>query len=200
MQKGLLLSAILLLTSTQSIAQTEYEITPFAGYRFGGDFDVSINGDTSSLNLDDQSSYGVVFAWPFDQSRQGEILFSHNKTPFEKQAAIDTELSVSYLHLGGNVPLTTGDIPILLSGGIGATFFSPSNDTYDSETKLSGNLGLSTKVKLADNLNFVFGGRVYATLFNNEGEFLCNESECSLSVTGDLWIQSEVYSGISFTF
>jgi len=200
MQKGLFISAVLLSLSTQSFAQTDYELTPFAGYRLGGDFDITVNDNTSSLDLENQSSYGAVFAWPFDNSRQGEILFSHNKTQFEQQAAIDTELSVSYLHVGGNVPLTSGDIPILLSGGIGATFLSPSSDTYDSETKLSGNLGLSTKVKLADNLNFVFGGRVYATLFNDEGAFLCNESECSLSVSGDLWIQSEIYSGISFTF
>jgi hypothetical protein len=185
------------------------EITPFAGYRFGGDFDIAgeFYGITElqelEVKIDDSSSYGVIIAWPFDNKRQGEILLSHYESeliPASLLTPYTSDLSVTYLHLGGNVPLSNGPVPFWLSGGFGITRFSPDEKQLDDETKLSVNLGFHSTLQLNKRIAIRLGARVYATFIDSDSAMFCDDNNCKIAVSSDLWLQSELSAGLTFTF
>ncbi len=204
---------LVLLSSFGGVAQASsdtfsgFEVTPLVGYRFGGDFeaskdDVSINPPVN-IKLSEDVSYGLLLAWNVDSKRQGEFLINHNKSQFSQE--IDSlfsnnNLSVTYAHIGGNVPISDGYVPFYVTGGLGLTHLAPEDSMLDDETRFSMNVGLAAKIPVTENLSFRFGGRVYATFFNSDSAIFCNDDACAISISSDLWIQSEVNAGITFTF
>lgn len=178
------------------------ELTPFVGYRMGGDFENIDNG--VEIALEDANSYGLLTAWRYDNYRQGELLISHYDTKFNvdelSSNVYRSDIAITYLHLGGNILLSEEIVPVFISGGAGVTHLSPKNNNLDSETKFSANLGLSTRFNITEQLRLYVGSRVYATLFNTDSEIFCDEKECAIYVESDVWLQTEVSAGITFVF
>jgi len=206
-------SLLVLLSSFGGVAQANsdvfsgFEITPLVGYRFGGDFET--NQDGASINppinikLSEDVSYGLLLAWDVDSKRQGEFLINHNKSQFSQEVDSlfnNNNLSVTYVHIGGNVPISDGYVPFYVTGGLGLTHLAPEDSMLDDETRFSMSVGLTAKVAVSENLSFRLGGRAYATFFNSDSTIFCNSDVCAISITSDLWIQSEVNAGITFTF
>lgn len=203
--------ALSFLVSLPAMAQNNnnFEITPLIGYRFGGDFQSGAENARQKLKIEEEANYGLIFAWPFDHQRQGEVLLSHYETNFidntgvtPTTAPLNTDLSVSYLHVGGNTPVNEGKskIPLWVSGGLGLTHISPGHNQLSNETRFSINLGLFTKYAVTENISLRLGSRIYATFFDSASEVLCDNASCSIYVDGDLWIQSEVNAGVTITF
>jgi opacity protein-like surface antigen len=91
-------------------------------------------------------------------------------------------------------------MPLLVTGGLGLTHFSPEDTLLSDETRFSMNIGLATKIAVSENISLRVGGRVYATFFNSDSQVFCNEEKCAISTSSDLWVQSEVNAGITFSF
>ncbi len=187
--------------------ENKIEITPFAGYRVGGDFDVT--GDfygeapKKELEIDDSSSYGVILAWPYDNKRQGELVISHYESeliPASLLTPYTSDLAVTYVHLGGNVLLSRGIVPFGFSGGVGVTHFSPDQIDLDDETKLSVNICFHSQLDLTDRIAIRLGARVYATFLDSDSAIFCNEDVCNVTISSDMWLQSELSAGLTFTF
>lgn len=202
-----LLSLVFVNQQSYAAQESVFEITPLVGYRFGGDFEVSDTDATinppTTVKLSEEVNYGLLFAWDVDSKRQGEVLISHNSSQFsqlDSTAVSNNNLSITYAHVGGNVPLSKGMIPLFVTGGFGLTHLSPEDSLLDNETRFSLNVGLATKIAITDNVSFRVGGRVYATFFNSDSRIFCNEEACAISISSDLWIQSEVNAGVTFTF
>lgn len=185
----------------------QFELSPFIGYRMGGDFDHEVNSTESSIELEDTTSLGAVLAWNYDGKRQGELLFSHYSTEFSNQLG-DSEstifesadIGVSYLHLGGNVPIASGALPFWLSGGLGISYIKPDDNALDDETHFSMNLGLHTQVNLSDQLALKIGARGYGTFFDSDSEIFCNNANCTITVSSEVWLQGELHAGLVFKF
>ena len=185
--------------------QSTIDITPLIGYRFGGNFD---NTQTATrIKLAKDVSYGLQVAWPMATNQQGELVISHYDTgiinadddsPSDLMA--DNNIGVTYLHLGGNVKLSEGNLPIWISGGLGASYLAPSDDNLDDELRFSMNLGMNTRYTLSSNLSLTLGGRVYATFFNSDSAAFCNSDICNIHISNDVWIQSELNAGLVFSF
>jgi len=202
-----LLSLLFISINANADESSNVEITPLIGYRFGGNFDTTNDGSEKTTNtkikLNEDISYGFLLAWDYDKNRQGELLVSHYSSHFSQ--AVDTtsstnHLSITYAHIGGNVPILDGMVPLFVTGGLGLTHFSPEDTQLSDETRFSLNIGLATKIPLSERISFRFGGRVYATFFNSDSQIFCNEENCVISISSELWIQSEVNAGITFSF
>jgi len=212
MKKVIQISAILLSLSTLadvSATEASLEVTPFIGYRFGGDFDVNSpeNVGFSTIKLQEETSYGLLVAWPFEKKQQGEFLISHYNTNFtgsalasEESSLNDTGLGISYFHLGGNVPISGGALPLWVTGGIGLTHLSPDDTELTDETRFSLNIGLNTQLALSDKVSLRLGGRIYGTFFNSDSAIFCGTEACKVYISSNLWIQSEVNAGLTFKF
>lgn len=182
------------------------EITPFIGYRFGGDFDTIPTLDTpaSKIELAEDTSYGVLIAWPYDMHQQGEFLISHYDTDFSIKSfdGSDSELNntgigVTYMHLGGNVPVSDS---VWVSGGLGLSHLSPEASELNSETRFSMNLGLNTKFDISKRISFRVGGRVYGTFFNSNSAVFCGATACKMTISSKVWVQTELDAGLTFKF
>ncbi|WDE12635.1 hypothetical protein [Thalassomonas haliotis] len=186
------------------------EFTPFIGYRLDGDFEQTdpATGIATELSLEDKASFGFIIAWPYSDQRQGEFLLSHYQTDFTNRnsATFSTSLSeskeidVTYLQVGGNVPLTHIPVPVKLSGGLGLTYLAPENSRFDSESQFSVNLGLQTRLPINKQLALRIDARIFATFFDSDGELFCSNQGCIASVSSDLWLQGELTAGLSFSF
>ena len=207
MRLSILLPLVLILGFTTQVNANEtnsFEITPLIGYRFGGNFDANDEASiTSTIKLSEEINYGLLFAWDFDRKRQGEFLINHYNSQFSQAIdpiASNNNIAVTYAHVGGNVPISDGHLPVYITGGLGLTHLSPEDGLLDDETRFSMNIGIATKIPVSEHLSFRFGGRVYATFFNSDSTIFCNEDSCAISISSDLWIQSEVNAGLTFTF
>jgi hypothetical protein len=205
----ILLLSLFLTLPTLAAKSGAIEVTPFAGYRLGGDFTIAGDfydmSDPQSLEIeiDEGSSFGVIVAWPYDDKRQGELLFSHYESeliPASLLTPYTSDLSVSYLHIGGNVPISNTLIPVWFSGGFGVTHFSPDAKELDDETKLSINLGFHSKLQLSEQVAIRLGARVYATLIDAKDAMFCDNNTCEVAISSDMWVQSELSAGLTFTF
>ncbi len=205
MSRPLSLFCLALIVATPAVAKTTntFEVTPLIGYRFGGDFDVTKDETISKIKLVEGTSYGLLTAWSYDRLRQGEFLISHYNSKFSQHSDFipsDDKLGITYAHVGGNVAISRDIIPLYVTGGLGLTHFSPKGADLDSETRFSMNIGLTAKLPLSEQLSFQLGGRVYGTFFNSDSSIFCNEANCLISISSDIWVQTEVTAGLSFAF
>mgnify|MGYP000241741805 CR=1 FL=1 len=197
---SLILTTILMFTPN-AWSDDVIEVTPTFGYRFGGEFEQE--EQSQSMDLKEKNSVGITFAWAHDRKRQGEIVFSHYQSEFENASSLaleNNELSVSYLHLGGNLPIASQGIPFWISGGLGITHFAPDDNKLDKETKFSANLGINTRLTISDNTALKIGGRIYGTFLDSESEIFCDSDNCLIYVSSDVWVQSELYLGLTVGF
>jgi len=180
------------------------EVTSLVGYRFGDGVDTASNGTDISrrLKLKEETSYGVLFAWGYDKKRQGELLISHyTSQPVKNLSPVtNNNLSVTYAHVGGNVPVFDGVTPLFITGGLGFTHFSPENALLNKETHFSLNIGLASKITLSNSISIRVGSRIYATLLNSDSQIFCHVDNCAISISSDLWVQSEINAGITVSF
>src|SRR3954452_16758980 len=68
---------MLLAVSVMPAAAQDFEITPFAGYRFGGDFFELISG--RRLDLDGAPAFGVAVDVPTSRGSQFEAFVTHQQ-------------------------------------------------------------------------------------------------------------------------
>jgi hypothetical protein len=199
------LACILTVFAVPAVAKQalNVEITPLIGYRFGGDFNTSKEQVHNRVELSEETSYGFITAWSFDSKRQGEFLISHYNSDFSQSddfSASNTGLGITYAHLGGNVPIADGPIPIYFTGGFGLTHLAPKDNALSDETRFSINVGLASKIPLSENLSLRLDGRVYGTFFNSDSAIFCDVETCAIYISSDIWVQSEVSVGITYRF
>lgn len=200
-----LLCLILFSTAASAEKNTHFEITPLVGYRFNSHFDTTTPTPAvpTKIKLNEDTSYGLLLAWDYDKKRQSELLVSHFTSKLSQGVNLtesNNNLSISYVHIGGNVPISNGIIPFFITGGLGLTNFSLKDSQLSSENRFSMNIGLATKIFVSNAVSFRLGGRVYATFFNSDSEIFCNNNNCAISISSDMWLQSEVNAGITVTF
>ncbi len=86
-------------------------------------------------------------------------------------------------------------------GGIGATTARPDRDGLNSETFLSGNLGIGYLHPLGKHVGLRVEARGYGILINNNSSLFCgNATGCVAAIKGDALYQGEVLIGVSVRF
>lgn len=80
--QALFFGSFLMFTASSLYAQREYEITPFVGTRFGGNIDLSQQGNPNVdfLKIKSSVDYGVMAGVTFWQSFQGEFMWNRQAT------------------------------------------------------------------------------------------------------------------------
>ncbi len=185
----------------------DFEITPFAGYTWGGEFDDSVTG--ARLKVNETGNYGVMVDINMDinqdQQSQIELYFSHQATqlksdngPFTGNPLFD--LDINYYHLGGTYGMDYGKIKPFLVGTLGVTHMVPQGPGLDALTKFSLSLGGGVKLFATDHIGFRFEGRWFGTLFNGSGSAFCTTGTCAINVQGDLFSQFVTNAGIIIAF
>lgn len=114
---------LLILVPTPVWADRGVELTPFAGFRFGGSFEDNTTG--LNLDVDEGESFGVILDVRATPETEYELFYSFQKTElqgkglFAGQSLFD--LDIHYLHIGGTYLFPGERVHPFVSGGLGLT-------------------------------------------------------------------------------
>ena len=179
------------------------EITPLAGYRFGGTFDVE-NQD-AEWKLDDSASFGLVLNLPHRANTQWEVLYSEQRTDARLNAdlgvATRVDLDSQTLQLGGTYLGVGERFRPYLAATIGGTRITSGGE---SDTFLAGSIGVGLQVLPDSRVGIRLEARAYGTLTRSETDLFCRTGPdlnvCAIRVDGKVLGQVETFAGIVFRF
>lgn len=185
------------------------EITPFAGYRVGGDLSVGSEAEVGdeSGDTEDGGSWGISAALYRDPTGFYEVLYSGRNAGLETtdpdlQGA---EVRIEYLHFGGTLlfPQPAG-YETFISATVGLTRLDARSGNFSSEQDLSASLGGGFRIPLTDNLSATLGARGYWTLVESDTGLVCvstgGEANCLLQVSGSSFWEVEAMAGLTIRF
>jgi hypothetical protein len=187
--------------------QPRFELTPYAGYRIGGEFEQQNGG--GSFKLDEGSSEGLIFNIEArDVNTQWEVLYGHQSTKLATQLSFDPAarlgLDVEYFQFGGTYLFDGEDTRPFIALTAGVTHFSPTPPGVDSESYFSGSLAGGVQLRKTKRVGVRLEARVYATFVNTDGALFCHSGPqggvCAISIHGTALYQWEGSAGVVFRF
>jgi len=187
-----------------SSAQAQkFELTPFAGWRFGGGFAELATG--ADLTTDDGLSYGLIVGIPWNAKHRSrlELIWSAQNTTVGAAGVEDPgfDLDVHYLHVNGMVPFATKSpkVDVLLSIGAGATFMLPGIDGAGSEVRFSASGAVGLLYHASDRVGIRLEARGWFTFTETGGAVFCSGG-CVVAFSGSGFGQGELTAGLQFKF
>ena len=184
-------------------APLPYEVTPFAGYRVGGDFERTDTHQT--VKVDDHGSMAIAFDVLADNLMQYELFYSRQATRLNGVTPSPTAIKVEYLHLGGTVPIEgTRHLNPYFGGGLGITRLTPDPASGADNTRFSLSLSLGLRVPVSRHVALRFEGRGFLTPVPTNSEFFCRSDQsgglCVVQAHGSVFFQADFFAGVAFAF
>jgi opacity protein-like surface antigen len=194
---------LLLLLAAIPAQAGRFELTPFVGTRVGGDFDDIETPLISEVEIDDGSSFGVVFDVSFGESWQLEILASSQPTELMAEGTISgqVDIDVNHFHVGGAYQFrdSLDSVRPFVAASLGSTQFDP-DGALDSESKFSLSLGGGVKYHFNDRLGVRVQGRFTTTEINDDDEVYCDPFVCYVVEDSNFLNQTELSAGLIVRF
>jgi hypothetical protein len=179
------------------------EVTPFAGYRFGGDFFELATG--GAVDADGAPSMGVLVDILFGPKTEGvhvEGLFSRQQvqvearqSPFDPPAPVRVE--VDHLQVGGIHELSDGRARPFLSGLVGLSRYASRGG---SEVRFSVAAGGGVKLFATRHLGLRLDGRAYVTFVEAGAAGVCGGNGCLIRFTASPVWQADFTAGLIVAF
>jgi hypothetical protein len=195
---------ILALTAIPALAQ-QIEVTPFFGYRTGGEFQADAINPYGDVEIDDSEAYGLMVNIPLTPWSQIELMADFQSSSFQDNGDIFIpdqnlgDVDVAYYHVGY---VFQGSDPRIQPFGVvslGATNINPDLPGLDSETKFSTSFGGGVKVFFSKNVGMRFEGRGFYTLLDSNDDYYGGCDYYCYDYGDDMW-QSEVRAGLILRF
>ena len=204
------LFALACLCHAQSVTAQEapfiYELTPFAGYRFGGAFEEEDTDRT--FDLEESNAHGIILNIREGPNTQWEVLYARQSAGVDVEPPLAEgpapELDIEYLHFGGTVLSRGENTRGFLAGTVGLTRFDPQPGGSGAETHFSGSIGGGVQLRASRRLGIRLEGRVVTTFLSNNSDLFCSiggaSSVCAVRVEGATFTQWELRAGLVFRF
>ena len=199
-----------LLLSAQTPGQTEtrrFELTPYAGYRFGGTFEDE--DDTVSVELDDRRSAGFIFNVRESENTQWEVIYSRQQTRADTTQISGlgprVDVDVEYLQGGGTYQgqLRNGVRPYL-AATLGAARVTPRLAGLGDDSFLSFSIGTGLQIRPTARLGIRLEARAWGTLVDSDTRLFCRSGPqvggCAVRLDGHVLWQIEAFAGLVFRF
>jgi hypothetical protein len=203
---GLLLSLIALPVGAAE-KQYHFQLTPFAGYRFGGGFE---DRETEvEYELENSPSLGLILNFPSKGNTEWEIYYSKQSTEVDIAGFLPGEnalnMDVEYLQVGGTYLFKSSKhaVPYFVATA-GATKMDPGGANTKSDTFFSAGVGGGWKYFPTSRVGLRLDGRFIGTFVDSNSRIFCQSGaaggECAVSTSGKLLYQFELQAGIVFRF
>jgi opacity protein-like surface antigen len=154
----------LCLATTQAQAQLDevgdkrYEITPYAGYQWGGSFDTQGGGGVpaGTLSVNSSFAWGAVISFLARLGTALELTYLRQDTDLEFKQAVGgtTDLggfATNYIQLGGRQEFGSGiNLHPFVTASLGLAVLDPKEGNIDATTRFSWSVGGGAKYMLAN--------------------------------------------------
>ena len=188
-----------LLAAVTLAPAVQFELTPFYGYRIGGEL------DDVDISADDSASYGVTFGANLNDNHSIEFLWSHQGTEVDLD-----DFQVNNREITLDVDLDHYEVGWLFSGGddqvkpffsLHAGILDISPDGIDSESYFSWSLGGGAKIFVNEMIGFRLAARWAITLVDTDNAYYCDwYGFCYSGTDADYFNQTEFSAGLIFKF
>ena len=179
---------------------TRFGISPFYGYRFGGEIQ-DPNTDTK-YSFKDGPAYGLILDYaPMDYYGRFELLWSRQDTSVDFQGNNglgNVDITIDVIQVGGECEYGSESLRGYVSAHVGATHFS--SDGYGDDTRFSFSIGAGVKAFLTKNIYLRADLRGFGTVTEGEGSFIYANGVTVATFSGTTLWQGEVSAGVGVTF
>lgn len=213
--------SLLLLFASAGVAQIRsgtVEISPFAGYFFGGRFPAGSNGlFTSKVDVDDHVTYGARIGWNITSSFEAEAHFSRTETHFVSPGG-DVLFGAAGTRLGdltidyalGYMTFNFGRRRVVpyVTVGMGAARLDPDVCKVrnppcvnpDPDWRYTASAGGGIKAFFTPHFGMRFDGRYYGTLLRRDDND-CRDHERDRCRDRNDWLSNgDITGGLLFAF
>ena len=177
------------------------EVTPFYGYRFGGQFENYNTGEKYTLSS--SASYGFTVDVPTSDETKVEVLYSRQATDLDVNGLNGKEqitVDMTYYHVGALYqPSDDEKVQPFVGFTIGATHMKPHTPDTSSETAFSFNITGGVKFHFSERIGIRLDGRLLGTIVNGSGAVFCGGG-CSFGFAGSGIWQGEATAGLIVAF
>jgi len=181
-------------------AAQRIEITPFAGYRFGGGSFEFVTGSWS--DFDGAPSFGVAVDVPFGHGEAVEVLFTRQEArvdvfdPHGQPARVP--VTVDHWQAGGKQEFGRGRVRPFVAGTLGLTRYALAGD---SDIRFSLGAGGGVTLYATRHVGLRLDGRVYATFVDGDSSAgICSPSFCLVHLDVSVAWQSDFTAGVTVGF
>jgi len=189
--------------------EPRFELTPYLGYRIGGEFQQQ-DGPTT-YELDEGNSEGLIFnIVARDVNTQWQVLYGQQSTSLKTPLTFDPSarlgLDVEYFQFGGTYLFDDDgdDTRPFVSLTAGVTHFAPTLAGVDAESFFSGSIGGGVQLLKTHRVGVRLEARAFATFVNTNGAIFCRSGPqaggCAISIHGTALYQFEASAGVVFRF
>lgn len=181
----------------------QFSVSPFIGYRVGGNF--RLNDTGQSVSLSDHDSFAIAVDARADEGSEYELFYSRQSTELRSNGTPLTGTIVEYLHIGGIVTFADDTrIKPYFGGGVGATRLSPGLAPGSDDTRFSLSLSLGLRAPLTQHLSLRFEARGYFTPLKNDTAVFCRSDQsgalCQIRAQGSSLFQGDFLAGATYAF
>jgi hypothetical protein len=207
---ALLAAAALPRLAAAQEAPPRFELTPYAAYRIGGEFEDAATAD--GFDVREGNADGLVFNIRTDSvNAQWELLYAHQRSELQTRptfaGAPTLAIDADYLQFGGTYLFDGTRVRPFIALTAGLVRFEPGRSGIEAENYLSGSFGGGVHLRADRRIGVRLEGRVYGSLIDDDGDLFCVSggllspvSGCALAVDGDAFIQWEARAGVVFRF
>lgn len=182
-----------------------YELTPFGGYRIGGDFEDDDTGQ--EYDLDDDKAYGLIFNMMAEANTQWEFGWSRSETavdvPSVNGGPDKLDLDIDYFQGGGTYLWDGQRAQPFMVATIGAAHLNP-DQSGDSETYFAFSIGGGWRIRPTERLGLRLEGRVYGTILDSDSDVFCQtgpgNNTCLIQSRSEVLWQWQMLAGATFRF
>jgi len=143
------------------IPTSAFEITPLAGYLWGGGFQTPANGvfPAGKISIQPSFAWGAEVGYTPSGSTWFELTYLHQSSDanFERTdgagcpvASCTASFSTNYIHAGARWEFGQRNIRPFIGGGLGVTIFDP------GATAAGADLGSSTDFSISGEVGFIY--------------------------------------------
>jgi hypothetical protein len=190
----------LLLVCTARLHAQRFEISPFYGYRFGGEVQNPLTGRT--FRFEDAPAYGLLLdvAPKQDAPAKLEVLWSRQDSRVDLHGLSGlgkVDVTIDQIQIGGS--LERGQrLREYVSLLVGATYYS--TDGYGSDIRFSLGVGGGLKYFLTRNLALRADLRGFCTIVDSSSAFISSGGTTVVAFSGSAVWQGQVTAGVSLAF
>jgi opacity protein-like surface antigen len=202
---------MLMIAPSVAKAQGKVELSPFAGYMFGG----SLNFYEGKLKAENNLNYGVAMDIKLANDTQIELMWTQMGTTaqfepyygYYELATNPYDMNIGYIQIGGVREMNLDQIRPFGVFTLGTTYFIPKNVTYtDGETvnidpawKFSMTLGGGAKIWLTDVVGIRLQGNLMLPMFWSSTGFAVGTGGSGFYVGGGTsMVQGSFTGGLIF--
>jgi len=196
-------------SATAEDREPRFELTPYLGYRIGGEFEQQ-NG-SQKYELDEGNSAGLIFnVVAHDVNTQWQVLYGQQRTSLKTPLSFDPSarlgLDVEYFQFGGTYLFDDDgdDTRPFIALTAGVTHFGPTLAGVDSESFFSGSIGGGVQLLKTHRVGVRLEARVFATFVDTDGAIFCHSGPqaggCAITIHGTALYQFEASAGVVFRF